>query len=99
MKVQTLIAAGLVLAGFSAVNPVRGDAVVDWNIITIQAVGAGARAGGAGGPGYSSRPGLRTFLRPRTGALRSTRLLCRLLPHEGVRRVVKDCLLEVELKT
>src|SRR5262245_25997305 len=48
-KLQTLIAAGLVLAGLTTVNPARADAVVDWNIIASQAVAAGARAGGSAG--------------------------------------------------
>jgi VCPO second helical-bundle domain len=48
-KVQTLVTASLVLASFTTVNPARADAAVDWNIIASQAVGAGARAGGAAG--------------------------------------------------
>ena len=38
MKVQILIAASLVLADFITVNRARADAVVDWNVITGQAI-------------------------------------------------------------
>src|SRR5262245_30205910 len=48
-KVQTLVTASLVLASFTTVNPARADAVVDWNIIASQAIGAAGRAGGAAG--------------------------------------------------
>jgi hypothetical protein len=37
-KVQFLIAAGLALAGFIAVNPARADVVTDWNANTEQAI-------------------------------------------------------------
>jgi hypothetical protein len=48
-KGQFIIAAGLALAGFTAVNRARADAVVDWNVISVQAIAAAARPGGSGG--------------------------------------------------
>src|SRR5882762_9228962 len=48
-KVQFIIAAGLVLAGFTAVNPARADAVVDWNIITAQTIPFATHPGGSAG--------------------------------------------------
>jgi hypothetical protein len=52
-KVQSLIAAGLVLAGLTAVNRARADAVVDWNIITGQTIPFAARPGGSPGLDYA----------------------------------------------
>ena len=52
-KVQSLIATGLALAGFIAVDRARADAVVDWNIITGQTIPFAARPGGAAGLDYA----------------------------------------------
>lgn len=52
-KVQFLIATGLLLAGLTAVQPVRADAVVDWNIITGQTIPFAARPGGSPGLDYA----------------------------------------------
>jgi hypothetical protein len=38
MKIQTLITAGLVLAGLTSVSRARADAVTDWNAATEQAI-------------------------------------------------------------
>jgi len=46
-KVQFIIAAGLALTGLTAVNRVRADAVVDWNIITGQTIPFATRPGGS----------------------------------------------------
>ena len=48
-KVQFIIAVGLVLAGLTAVNRARADAVVDWNIITGQTIPFATRPGGSPG--------------------------------------------------
>ena len=48
-KVQFLIAAGLVLAGFTAVNRARADAVTDWNANTEQAILTAAQGPAAQG--------------------------------------------------
>jgi len=53
MKTQNLIAAGLVLAGLTAVNLARADAVVDWNIITGQTIPFATRGGGSPGLDYA----------------------------------------------
>ncbi|HXJ60904.1 MAG TPA: vanadium-dependent haloperoxidase [Verrucomicrobiae bacterium] len=54
-RVQTLVAAGLVLAGLTTVSPAaHADAVVDWNIIASQAVATAARAGGSAGLDFAT---------------------------------------------
>src|SRR6476619_1211580 len=54
MKIQTLIAAAsLLLAGLTAVDLARADAVVDWNIITGQTIPFATRPGGSPGLDYA----------------------------------------------
>ena len=53
MKIQNIIAAGLALAGLTAVDLARADAVVDWNIITGQTIPFATRPGGSPGLDYA----------------------------------------------
>jgi len=53
-KVQSLIGACLVLASLTTANPARADAVVDWNIITSQAVATAGRVGGSAGLDFAT---------------------------------------------
>src|SRR5213592_764885 len=48
-KTQFFIAAGLALAGLTAVDRARADAVIDWNIITGQTIPFATRPGGSPG--------------------------------------------------
>src|SRR5262245_3168453 len=45
MKIKSLIATGLALAGLAALDLARADAVVDWNIITGQTIPFATRPG------------------------------------------------------
>jgi hypothetical protein len=53
MRIQTLTAASLLLAGLTAVDLARADAVVDWNIITGQTIPFATRPGGSPGLDYA----------------------------------------------
>src|SRR6185503_11073780 len=48
-KVQFMIAASFALAGLISVDRARADAVVDWNVISVQAIAAAGRPGGSAG--------------------------------------------------